>query len=412
MSEEACAAADWPRLVATALGHGVMPRLHAALRHSSADVPTGTRDELGRHFRDNARANLFRAGELLRLLALFDEDGIQAVPLKGPVLALSISGSLAMRQFTDLDVLVRSEHASRATTLLQSAGYDVRSSSETSITAVRTGGPCPAVVDLQWSLADARYSFPLDEKEVWRRLVAVPFMNATVLQPALDDQLLILCAHPAKHCWSKLGWVVDLAAFLQANRERIDWPATLDRAGRVGARRLLLLGIGLTEHLLRLQPPVEVQSSMRREKTVGRLVSEISENLCNPSAALTRLNGSYGLVEAGLLYMRTRERMADKVPYVRFFARLFVEWCTIAPNERDYGVVTLPPYLHALYFRDPSGATALEVRRPPAALRSSGGRQPPLIFPFCSFDGSHFAADGTSGAVGMAPFDSTRRRAR
>jgi hypothetical protein len=35
---------------------------------------------------------------------------------------------------------------------------------------------------------------------------------------------------------------------------------------------------------------------------------------------------------------------------VRFFALLFVEWCTIAPNERDYGVVKLPPYLHALYF--------------------------------------------------------------
>jgi hypothetical protein len=166
----------------------------------------------------------------------------------------------------------------------------------------------------------------------------------------LDDQLLILCAHPAKHCWSKLEWVVDLAAFIQTNGERIDWPAALDRAGRLGARRLLLLAIGLTGHLLRQQAPVEVQAAIRADKIVGRLVLEISESLCESSAGLKRINGSYGLVEAGLLYMRTRERLADKVPYLKFFGRLFREWGAVGPNERDYGVVKLPRYLGALYF--------------------------------------------------------------
>jgi putative nucleotidyltransferase-like protein len=178
----------------------------------------------------------------------------------------------------------------------------------------------------------------------------VRFMNGTVSQPALDDQLLILCAHPAKHCWSRLEWVVDLAAFIQAHGDRIDWPAALDRAGRLGARRLLLLAIGLTGHLLRQQAPADIQASVRADKIVRRLVSEISESLCDSPAALKRLNGSYGVVEAGLLYMRTRERLADKVPYLRFFGHLFREWCTVAPNELDYSVVRLPPYLHVLYF--------------------------------------------------------------
>jgi hypothetical protein len=350
LRREAYAAVDWPRLLTTALGHGVMPLLHAGLSNSPAEVPAATRDELRRHFRANAQANLFRAGELVRLLAVLDEHGIQAVPLKGPVLAMSNFGSLAMRQFADLDLFVRREHAPSAAAVLRSVGYNLRSSADTSITVVRAGGPCPVVVDLQWSLAEDRYSFPLDAQQVGRRLTRVRFMNGTVSQPALDDQLLILCAHPAKHCWSKLEWVVDLAAFIQANGDRIDWPAALDRARRVGACRLLLLAIGLTQHLLRQQPPVEVQASIRADRIVGRLVSEISGNLCESPADLNRLTGMYGLVEAGLLYMRTRERIADKLPYLRFLGRLFREWCTFAPNERDYGVVRLPPYLRVLYF--------------------------------------------------------------
>ena len=343
-------ASDWPRLVAAAMGHGVMPLLHVGLRNSSAGIPAVVRDELRRHFRDNARSNLFRAGELLRLLALLGEHGIQAVPLKGPVLAMSIFGSLAMRQFSDLDLLVRREDASSATAALQSIGYELRPPTGTSITAVRAGGPCTVVVDLQWELAEERYSFPLDGEQVSRRLTRVPFLNGTISQPALDDQLLILCAHPAKHCWSRLEWVVDLAAFIRAHGNRIDWPAVLDRAGHLGARRLLLLAIGLTEHLLRQQAPPVVQASLRTDRIVGRLISEISESLCESRADLTRLNGSYGLVEAGLFYMRTRERLSDKVPYVRFFGRLVREWCTLSPNAVDYSVVKLPRYLRVLYF--------------------------------------------------------------
>jgi len=355
---------DWARLVDIALGHGVMPHLHVGLRHICAGAPKATRDGLQRMFRDNAQYNLLRAGELVQLLALFDAHGIQAVPLKGPVLAMSLFGSVAMRQFTDLDVLVPVEDASSAGTLLQSCGYDVRSSGETSITAVRAGGPCPLVVDLQWMLAEDRYGFPLDQKQVSGRLVPVRFMSATVRQPALEDQLLILSAHPAKHCWSKLEWVVDLAAFVHANAEKIDWSSALDRATRLGAKRLLLLGIGLAEHLLRLEVPGEIRAGIRSDAIVQRLVLELSEKLCNPSPALNRLNGSYGVVEAGLLYMRTRERLADKLPYLRYFARLFCEWFTVAPNEQDYSVVALPRYLSALYF----------VVRPFRLLGKYGGR--------------------------------------
>ena len=356
---------DWRHLMTTALGHGVMPHLHVGMAGPVATaMPEATRDELQQHFRTNARLNLLRTGELLELLALFDAHGIRAVPLKGPVLAMALYGSLAMRQFTDLDLLIPARNVACAERQLRSRGYEVRSSGGTSLTAVRAVEPCPMILDLQWALAEERYSFPLTQELLRSRLTQAAFMNRIVWQPALDDQLLILCGHPAKHCWSRLAWVSDVAAFVGSHGDALDWRRVLDRFGRLGARRLLFLGLRLADDLLRLPLPAELRGSVRADRAVGDLATELSASLCETTSGLNRLNGSYGLVEAGILYIRTRERVADKVPYVLFLARLFRQWCSATPNEQDRTAIGLPHSLQVLYF----------VVRPIRLLGKYGGR--------------------------------------
>jgi hypothetical protein len=356
---------DWERLVTTALGHGVMPHLHVGMAGPVATaVPEATREDLQRHFRTNARLNLFRTGELLELLALFDAHAIRAVPLKGPVLAMSLYGSLGMRQFTDLDLLIPAQNVGCAERLLRSRGYEVRSAGGTSLTAIRAGEPCPITLDVQWALAEERYSFPLTAELLRSRLTRAAFMHRMVWQPALDDQILILCGHPAKHCWSRLAWVSDVAAFVVSHGDALDWRRVLDRVGGLGGRRLVLLGLRLADDLLRLPLPGEVRASVRADRVAGDLASELSAKLCQNTSGLNRLNGSYGLVEAGILYIRTRERIADKVPYGLFLVRLFRQWCTPTPNEQDRTAIALPYYLGVLYF----------VVRPLRLLGKYGGR--------------------------------------
>jgi hypothetical protein len=337
--------------VATALGHGVMPLLHAGLSAGATDaVPDATRLELRQHYLANAAHNLARASELLHLLALFDLHGIQAVPLKGPVLATSAYGNLGMRQFADLDVLIPKQAAATVERLLGARGFHMKTWGETSsISAVREDEPSPTAVDLHWALAEDRYSFPLTGDELRSRLTQVPFLNSMVWQPPPDDQLLFLCSHPAKHCWSRLEWVTDIAAFVQSHRRRIDWGYSLDRASRLGARRLLLLGVRLAHDLVSLPVPDELTGPMDADREVARLASELGARL-RESSHLHRLNGSYGPVDAGLLYMRTRERLSDKMPYSRFLLRLFRQRLSVVPNEQDRAAIALPPALDALYF--------------------------------------------------------------
>jgi hypothetical protein len=115
---------DWPRLLRLALRHRVMPLLYRGLQATGPDaVLRAALDELRSHFHANAQRNLFLAGTLRTLLRLLEAHGIPAIPFKGPVLAVAVYGKLALRQFGDLDLLVRTQDASRARDLLLTQGY-------------------------------------------------------------------------------------------------------------------------------------------------------------------------------------------------------------------------------------------------------------------------------------------------
>src|SRR5260370_38643204 len=78
---------------------------------------------LAESFQDNTRNSVQLTAELFRLLDLFAREGIQVLPFKGPTLAMAAYGNLALRQFTDLDLLIRKEDVLRARGILLENGY-------------------------------------------------------------------------------------------------------------------------------------------------------------------------------------------------------------------------------------------------------------------------------------------------
>src|ERR1700681_921232 len=77
---------------------------------------------------DSIRYAFFLTGKLLRLLELFQAAEIPVIPLKGPVLAQILYGDPVLREFEDLDLLVRKRDVLRALQLLNAHGYAVDSS--------------------------------------------------------------------------------------------------------------------------------------------------------------------------------------------------------------------------------------------------------------------------------------------
>ena len=168
-------AIDWAYLLRTALPHGMMPLLYWHLNAICPEaVPQATLAQLRDHFSANARRNLFLTGELLGLLKMLEAHGIPACPFKGPVLATSVYGNLALRQFIDLDILIHKRDVLRAKDLLISQGYRLQFhlmtgaqeaaclQSRNALPFARNEGKIG--VDLHWELTPRYFSFPLDSE--------------------------------------------------------------------------------------------------------------------------------------------------------------------------------------------------------------------------------------------------------
>src|SRR5437867_2636917 len=115
---------DWAYLLRQAESHALMPLLCWHFTHNCRDaIPRPVLEQLRDYFHSNARSNLLLTEELLRLLDLLAARGIRAIPFKGPALAASVYGNIALRQFCDLDLLVHTNEVSKTKDLLISQGY-------------------------------------------------------------------------------------------------------------------------------------------------------------------------------------------------------------------------------------------------------------------------------------------------
>jgi hypothetical protein len=167
---------DWSAVLQTALRHGVMPLLYRSLHTTCPDaVPQTFLERLRDCFCASAGHNALLTRELLKLLHLLEGDGIPVLPFKGPVLAVAVYGNLQLRQFGDLDILVRKPDVRRATALLQAQGYrwwDQRP--PTLLPHYRRvnellSADGHVLVELHCALTSWTFYFPLEPAPLWDR---------------------------------------------------------------------------------------------------------------------------------------------------------------------------------------------------------------------------------------------------
>src|SRR5438270_13901190 len=88
---------DWEKVVGAAEYHGLTPLLLKNLLAADARLPEQQSKELEQNNGRAIRQNLFLTSELLRVVSSLREAEIEAVPLKGAVLATRIYGDIALR---------------------------------------------------------------------------------------------------------------------------------------------------------------------------------------------------------------------------------------------------------------------------------------------------------------------------
>jgi hypothetical protein len=337
---------DWQLATHMASVQAVMPLVY---RYLSAEfegaLPVDAIGGLQREFYGNAVRNLHLARELVRVTALLERGGVEALAIKGPALAMAAYGAVAMRQFTDLDLLVRRSEAPRAVELLFSEGYAPRAGYELAdlgrpgafeISLARAGAL--SEIDLHWRLTPPYFPLKLDGEELWRRATPVELEGAALRTLAPPDHLLYLCAHGAKHGWQALGGICDLAELIRTSSRAssIDWGDLDARAGRAGARRALWLGVLLAHQLLEAAVPAGVLEAARHDPAVVRAARTFIGYARNPGGA------GPGFYQRWSVPLRVIAKPGARLRYAAARAML--------PSADDREFLRLPLALYPLYY--------------------------------------------------------------
>jgi hypothetical protein len=336
---------DWRDLLALATAQGVLPLLYWHLTKGFWDaVPESIFQELHHVFHRHALNNLYLTGELLKALDLCKAHGIAALPFKGLTLAACAYGNLALRDLVDLDLFLRARDLAKAAELLLSQGYQpmfklsraqeaayLASLGQCSLVSSHSAG----VVDLHRALLPRDFFFPLNFERVWERRVTLSLGGMEVPTLCPEDLLLFLCVHGAKHHWTYLKWICDIAHLIHRHPE-MNWTFVREEAHRLASQRMLFLGLLVAKKLLQARLPEEVWQRIKTDATVESLAAQVTRNLFSSP------NRKAGGFASALFHLRTRERLRDGVRYSLSFA--------LVPTLADYDLVPLPRLLYFLYY--------------------------------------------------------------
>ena len=333
---------DWERFFQLAEHHGVVPRVYRHLSTVPDVILPSILDTLRQRYQTNAHRTLWLTRELLRILGHLKSRGIDALPYKGPALAEMLYGNVALRQFTDLDVLIRVADLPHVKAAVLELGYEpgitlspreerayLASGYEYSFDSAQGKN----LLEIQWQILPRFYSVGFDVDALFERGSTISVGGQSVRTLGAEDLTLVLCVHAAKHAWVQVSWLCDIAEL--ATSPQLDWDAIQWQARRLGIERIVAVTFLLAQKLVGTPLPPFVQARLQTDSAAASRATEI--------LSIIERGGEYNTESTAYfrLMLRLRERRQDQF---RFLWRL-----VFTPSVSEWSAIRLPAALFPLY---------------------------------------------------------------
>jgi hypothetical protein len=161
---------------------------------------------------------------------------------------------------------------------------------------------------------------PLSVKNLFERRALVRFDGHDVPALSIEDELLLICIHGAKHFWERLMWIADVAALV--SRQSIDWDRAMSAAREVQAERMLRVGLLLAANVTGARLPSKVLEELLRDAPAARIAEQVARRLPVADAE------PFGLFGRALFRIRMRGGFP---PGIAYLLRL-----SLSPTEEDW----------------------------------------------------------------------------
>jgi hypothetical protein len=304
---------NWERFVQMSLDQRVHPLVYWNLKEHARDlVPAAHFDTLEGHFFQTSIFNVQAKRELIRLMRALQAAGIEAMPVRGPLLAYLLYDNLWLREFKDNDILVHEADFEAAEALLISLGYEREGPVEDNAYNQKLfNAEMNTEVELHWGVDSPFMPVEVGTDDYWQRSISMMLDDLSVRTFNNDDLLLMLCFHGAKHRWHRLKWLCDISEFVR-KYPNLDWKEVLEQARVLRIKRIVLLNLWMTHLLFETTLPPVVREQIEKDPVYVPLGRYIRRWLFSQfeNRFIDQLRGI-------IFFLAIREHFRDRLPSIR-----------------------------------------------------------------------------------------------
>ena len=348
--------ADWSAVAALAKRHQASGLLLQALRSQGALLAASGIESALQRRRDRAVQRGFQqlAG-LRQALAVLASAGIPCLVLKGLPLSQRLYGHPLLRDAVDIDLLVSPKSFRAAERSLLRNGW--RNVSKFRETPVRNRWQAHFVADsrfvglggsleLHHRFFDNPHYFDLKFERLSARAASVTIGRTAFPTMAEDDDLLYLMCHGAKHLWTRLKWLCDVALiFANMPAPRLERVAARCREAKLGS--ILTSTLGLCQDALHVQVQPRVRGGRpRAAKAPAQALDGLSLNGKRTAFPIDASKRSWSKRRPERRFRRQLTKILLLRPNLQALLHGF---STILTTPRDWRRVDLPDPLFPLY---------------------------------------------------------------
>ncbi|MGC2420848.1 MAG: nucleotidyltransferase family protein [Candidatus Acidiferrales bacterium] len=338
---------DWDFIFSAASANSITPlvarQLRAVLKDDAAEAAPAELARLEAAARANMVRSLLLSAELIKILDAFRSQEILAIPYKGPVLAAQAYGDATLREFEDLDIILRHRDIPKAHELMLGLGFHAKFPQLFSSAAGTRRIPGEynyreetgrVVVELHTEATLRHFPVAPDPGEFAARAMPVRLCGLEVKTLSPEDALVALSIHGSKDFWERILWTADISELIQAEKT-LDWDAVWQCAESFRAQRMVCLGLALAHGALDAPLPAEISARVSRDAVAASAASEIVRRHLKRESLLLSSAWRFGF---------RRRMVPGALAGWRYALRL-----AMVPAEEDWEIMRLPRPLAPVY---------------------------------------------------------------
>jgi len=272
---------DWVILLALAKVHSVSALLYHRLKSGGFEsaVAGWALMELKALYRSNALRNLRLFAELNLIAKAFRLENIPLIALKGAHLAQDVYGDIALRQMSDIDLLVQTRNLSQAADILVKQGYHPYQPYDLEVETVAFHHLPPflkkraVAVEIHWGITLPYEHYAVAPDELWQNALPINIAGVDMMGLSSEDLLLHICLHASyQHLFANgLRSLCDIAELAGRYGGTHFWQRVRQRAKDRGWQRGVfvmlrlskdLVGAAVPENVLRALEPSGLKASI------------------------------------------------------------------------------------------------------------------------------------------------------